>query len=100
MNGQRLRSTVDSTTLTWSVEMNSLKMPHTMGNIGSASSETAGAGQMGVISHLETGNQVPVKENHVQCYFRVESGSLKIVMTTTHSSAMKVSGLLDCFQCS
>lgn len=80
--------------------MNSLKKPNATGDFGSASSETPGAGQMGVISHLETGNQVPVKISHVQCYFRVESGSLKTVVTKTHSSAMKVSGLLDCFQCS
>lgn len=75
-------------------------MPNAKANVGLASSETTGDGQMGVISHLETGNQVPLKGIYVQSYFRVESGTLKIVVIATHSSAMKVSGLLDCFQCS
>lgn len=80
-----LRSTVDNTTLTWSVEMNSLELPIAQTNVGLASSETPGAGQMGVISHLETGIQVPasiqVNIKDVQCYLNLESGSLTLVIT-------------------
>lgn len=71
MTGQRLRNTVDNTTLTWSVEMTSLKWPIAARDVGPASSETPGAGQMGVISHLETGIQVPLNIKDVQCYLNL-----------------------------
>lgn len=76
------------------MELISLK-GHTKNVAGPATSETAGDGQMGVILHLETGNQMMTMKRIARCYFSLESGSLDIVLRKNHSSATKVCVFID-----
>lgn len=69
--------------------------------LGLATSKSSGDGLMGVILHLETGNQILMHKATVHCYLSLESGGLKIVMTKNLSSATKVCVIIikSCFAC-